>query len=270
MIPLRFGLFHSGGKMSYLRYLTFKSLRHFHPDSKIELYVTDEFKTDNYNWNREQQDFEHNSDGNNYLSKLSELGVDVIPIWEDLKIDQYAPNYQSDFFRWRYLKEGGGFYLDTDQIILKSFSELPLDNYFLYTKYSNPQCGMYTPVGVLGANEDSKIIEAMQRNIEKLYNPNNYNCIGPSLFLAVINHFEKNGFTEEVENLPSYVWYPVYNSDEVGKLIAGKFNLHPNSVACHWFGGHPFSQKFNKAYTEEFAQKSDDTMSVFLRDNNII
>ena len=58
MIPLRFGLFWAGDTLSYLRYLTFKSLRHYHPDAKIQLYLTKEYNKDKHHWSCEGQDFE--------------------------------------------------------------------------------------------------------------------------------------------------------------------------------------------------------------------
>jgi mannosyltransferase OCH1-like enzyme len=65
-----------------------------------------------------------------YLPELGKLDVEIVPKENFAK---YAPNHQSDIFRYWFLKEHGGFYLDTDQIILQSFKSLPLkDNDFLY------------------------------------------------------------------------------------------------------------------------------------------
>jgi len=58
MTSLNFGLWWSGAKLSYLRYLTFKSLRHFHTNSRIQLFVGDKFTNNKHKWHREKQDFE--------------------------------------------------------------------------------------------------------------------------------------------------------------------------------------------------------------------
>ena len=78
MIDLKFGLFWSGADMSYLRYLTFASLRKFHPNSTIELYISEGYTTDGFNWNVEKQDFQTNDFAQTVeLGKLKDIGVDV-------------------------------------------------------------------------------------------------------------------------------------------------------------------------------------------------
>jgi hypothetical protein len=72
------------------------------------------------------------SNKKDYFDQLSKLNVNII---ETERFDGYAPNFQSDFFRWWWLGEFGGFYLDTDQLILKPFSGLDLDSHFIYSSY---------------------------------------------------------------------------------------------------------------------------------------
>jgi mannosyltransferase OCH1-like enzyme len=266
MIELDFGLFHSGGKMSYLRYLTFKSLRHYHPDSSIKLYVSEKCKTDGYQWGREKQDFENQEDDSkDYVEDLECLNVEVIRA--DL-FENYAPNYQSDFFRWWYLQNFGGFYLDTDQIIVRSFEGLPLDNELIFCKYINPQCGEYTPVGVIGAEKDSPIVSRIVADLPSHYNPYDYNSLGPFMFNKIIQNPEVN--LVRAWNADYKVFYPTLNSDGAALLYQPGFKMPDNTLSSHWFGGHPLSQDFNKRYTEEFAQESDDSISTFLREEGII
>ena len=61
-IELKFILWWSGSGLSYLRYLTFKTLRHFHPNAPIQLLVGDVFKKEDHKWNVEKQDFEKPED----------------------------------------------------------------------------------------------------------------------------------------------------------------------------------------------------------------
>jgi len=259
MIDLQFGLFHSGCDLTYLRYLTFKSLRHFHPDAKIQLFHSKSFKKDGHNWNNEKQDFERGDQiHTKYLKKLDKLDVEVIKFD---KFKEYAPNYQSDFFRWWYLKKYGGFYLDTDQIILKSFKTLPLENKLIYSVYAN-----YCPVGVIGASKDSKVVEYINNNINNHYDPNDYNSLGPWMFRSIMSKVKmKEGF-----NAPPEFFYPAPLSDFVHMIYNGKLGLTNENFALHWFGGAYKSQAFNSSYNEEFAKTSNDTISRFLRENNII
>jgi len=265
MITLNFGLFHSGCKMSYLRYLSFKSLRHFHPTARIQLFTTGVSKTSGHCWNREKQDFETYNSDFDYIDKLPELNVEVINFGDQF-FPQYAPNFQADFFRWWYLKNFGGFYMDTDQIILKSFHTLPLKHDLIYSLYPNPQCGIYAPVGVIGVNKDSKIVDYVMSNIMNYFNPNLYNCIGPFMFLDVIRKSDmSNTF-----NAPSIYFYPALHSDLVPSIYNGSLQLTDESYALHLFLGHPISQNFNASYTEEFAKTSNDTVSRFLREKSIL
>jgi hypothetical protein len=265
MIPLQFGLWHSGVNLSYLRYLTFKTLRYFHPDSKIQLFLGSEFKKDGHRWGEEKQDFEDASAiQKDYIDKLKDINVEVIKVdW----FSHVAPNFQSDLFRYWYLKNISGFYLDTDQIILKSFNGLPLDNDFIYSGYEAASCGYYTPVGVLGSAKNVEIVDFIHANITKFINPNNYNSAGPFMFREVIKYKQ---WKDKIFNAPSNYFYPIPDSYLVESIYNGTLKLNSESFALHLFLGHPKSQEFNKKYTEEFAKTSNDTISRFLRENSII
>jgi hypothetical protein len=264
MINLNFGLFWSGAPLSYLRYLTFKSLRHFHPKSRIQLFVALKNKKSGHNWvGGEKQDFlgEPTKD---YIGNLMELGVEIVRI--DM-FDKFTPNYQSDFFRWWWLNQNGGFYLDTDQIILKPFNKLDREKDFIYSEYVAPSCGIYTPVGVVGAKKGSQVVKWIKDVLPKYYQPNDYNSLGPFMLRSVI-HSKK--WEDKLYNTPSDYFYPICDSSMVGQIYDGSFVPPKEAFALHWFGGHPLSQKFNSKYTEEFAKNSDDSISTFLRDKKII
>ena len=265
MISLKFVLWWSGGRLSYLRYLTFKTLRHFHPEAPILLMVGDSFKKDGYNWNVEKQDFETPEDiQKNYIDELKHLNVEI----KHVNIfPQYLPNFQSDLLRWHWLKSNSGFYLDTDQIILKSFENLPLDSDFIYSGYEAKSCGYYTPVGVLGSNGNVEIVNFIHANITRFIDNNVYNSGGPFMFREIIKHKK---WKDEMFNAPSNYFYPIPDSYMVGDIYDGKLKMTEDSFALHWFGGHRKSQAFNKKYDENFARNSNDTISCFLREKGIV
>jgi len=265
MIPIQFGLWWSGAKLSYLRYLTFKTLRHFHPNAKIELYYGNLFAKSGHQWNVEKQDFEHpDSIKNDYFNALKDLNVTV----RDCNLfPQYQSNFQSDLFRWYWLHTNGGFYLDTDQIILKPFDALPLDNDFIYSGYEAVSCGYYTPVGVIGASKESEIADVMMQMVPRLIDPNNYNSAGPFGFRRVL---ESSEWKDKIFNSPSHYFYPLSESYKVLEIYDGNIEIPNDSYALHWYGGHPTSQEFNKIYNKEFAQTSNDTISKFLREKDLL
>jgi hypothetical protein len=265
MIPLKFILWWSGSGLSYLRYLTFKSLRHFHPNAPIQLLVGDVFKKEDHKWNVEKQDFEKPEDiKKDYLDELKNLNVEVKHV---NLFPQYAPNFQSDLLRWYWLNNYGGFYLDTDQIILKSFEGLPLDNDFIYSAYKAASCGFYSPVGVLGASKNTEIVNFIFNNITKFVDNNNYNSAGPFMLRDVLRI---HNWKDKMFNAPSNYFYPIPDSYMVTKIYDGSLKLTDESFAIHEFGGHPITQAFNKIYTEEFAKTSNDTISCFLREKKLI
>lgn len=260
-IPLKFGLFWAGANLSYLRYLTFKSLRHFHPDSEIHLCVSDGYDKNVHKWGDEKQDFESSNQGIDYLGRLPDLGVTIEHV--DYVLSQkLCPILQADIFRWVWMRDNGGFYLDTDQIITKSFSSLPLDGMeFICSRYVECQCGDYCPVGVLGMEKGSPISEEAIQMVMKSYRHNNYNSSGPFMMRSLLDSVNLS----RSFNAPSYCFYPVDSSSKVDQIYSGKFSLPDSAYAVHWFGGHPLSQKFNREYTEDFAKKSNDSISVILR-----
>ena len=264
MIDLKFGLFWSGSKLSYLRYLTFKTLRHFHPDAPIQLYVANECKKDGYKWHCEKQDFEDELEGKDYLEDMDDLNVEVI---HTNMFSGYQPNFQSDFFRYWYLKSNGGWYLDTDQIVLKSFETLPLDCDLICSIYPAKSCGTYSPVGCIGASKSSEVIEWIDKLLPQYHQPDNYNSAGPFMFLSVI---QMRKWKDRIINVPPDTFYPIPDSYLVPSIYDGSFKIPEESFCLHEFGGHPATQEFNKKYTEGFAKTSDDTISKFLRDRELI
>lgn len=262
MIPLKFGLFWSGSKLSYLRYITFLSLRRFHPDSEIELYIATNCKKSNLSWNRESQDFQ-NYQGRCYIPDLEKLNVKII---ETDIFSKYAPNYQSDFFRWWWLYNNGGFYLDTDQIILKSFSTLPLDVDFLYTIYKTPFCDNYAPVGAIGARKECEVTKTIMDEMINYYNPREYNSLGPFMFFKVYkNHRSKWIKKNDIVNLPPYIFYPIYESFDIKNMYENKIYITDQAYALHWFGGNKWSQEFNNKFDSEYYLNNDDTISCFVK-----
>ena len=271
MIDLKFGLFWSGCDLSYLRYLTFKSLRHWHPDSTIELYISKGYKADGFKWFVEKQDFQTNQFAQTVsMEDIAALGVEIKEID---RFSKYPPNYQSDFFRWWWVKENGGFYLDTDQIILKSFKGLDRNCDFIYSAYKAPSCGIYTPVGVVGASKASEIVQWINQLLPRYYDPNNYNSLGPFMLRSVLT---SRKWKDSMYNTGSQLFYPISDSCYVPLLYKnlqateGLLDGLREAYALHWFGGHPDSQEFNASYTSDKAASGLDLISTILRDKEII
>jgi hypothetical protein len=271
MIPLQFGLVWCGKEISYLRYLTFKSLRFFHPDSKIQLYIFSKFDSNIHNWAHEKQDFERKENVRDYTDDIKNLGVEVIRR-DFFGSPNFCPVYQADLFRWWWLYNFGGFYMDTDQIVLKNLSEFTNiycqpDSYdFVYSQFKNEDRPHYSPTGFLGCCKNNEVAQIMMKLVPQEYSADNYNSSGPLVLeYALLNLFPSIGY-----NAPFRYFYPVNCSRNVDKIFDGSFRLPMYSYCLHWYAGHPLSQEFNSGYTEEFAKTSNDSISVFLREAKII
>lgn len=257
-IPIKFGLFWSGSKLSFLRFLTFLSIRMHHPNSKIELYVAKKNFSD-INWGTESQDFQKKIDGECFLGDLPGIGVNVI---ESDIFPTYPPNYQSDLFRWWWLSQNGGFYMDTDQIVLKPFDSLPLHADLIFSSYRSKTCGIYSPVGVLGSKKFSPITDYVKNVIMDYYDPSDYNSIGPFMFTKILsekaNEWAKN-FT--LFNSPPNFFYPIQESIHINGVFTGSGFLSSDSYALHWFGGSKVSQEFNLRFNQKYAIENNDLIS---------
>ena len=238
--------------------MTFVSLRKHHPDSEIELYVSE--KSDKkISWGNEAQDFQTKGSGKCYLDKLEDLDVKVI---RREMFPTYAPNYQSDLFRWWWLNKNGGFYLDTDQIILKPFNTLPLEYDLIYSMYQAKSCGVYSPVGVIGANKGCKAVKDIIKKMPECYKPNDYNSLGPFMFRELyFKNRDKWDKENRLFNSPPHFFYPVPESGYMSRVYESPMHITGDSYAFHWFGGHPKSQIFNRELTEGNVLERNNTIS---------
>jgi hypothetical protein len=265
MIPKHAHFFWSGDSMSYFRYVTLESFRHWHPNWVIWLWSTDKWAT--ANWRFEKQDF-HHSTGENYMQSAIAL-VDRVISYD--KHPNVAPNYQSDFMRWDSLYEHGGFYLDLDQLIVGSFDEFTDWNTgFIYTRYG----GMYdySPVGCIAAAPGVKAVDYVRKRLSRAYNAADYSSIGPHMFFHRLADLRASGLLNECNaiNVGSKYFYSIPFSELAHTLYTGGHKVGPEAKAIHWFGGHPDSQAFNKKFTPESAKYSGDTISRELRKMGLV
>ena len=254
MIPKKFHLFWSGNDLSYFRYLTVKTLRHHHPDWEINLSIAQESDT-SVRWEAEEQDSQYEQLGN-HIEQAKSL-ADNVNIYTD-HADK-SPNYQSDFYRWETILREGGFYIDMDAIILRSFEGLRKHK-FIYTQY-----GGYFATGIVASEPGHPMTKRIVETIDLLYNPKDYNSIGPYMVEYVV---KRKGFVGDGIFNSKYSFQPIQYSHQVNKLYDGTAIISPETYAIHWFAAHPFSQEFNKTYDENKMMTGSDTISKILRDMN--
>ena len=268
MISANFGLWWSGAKLSYLRYLTFKTLRHFHPHSRIQLFTSKKYNKDKCTGISDLEFLRPDEVQKDYMPSLHALDVEII---DKNSMSKFFPYQQADLYRWVFLRDHGGIYLDPDQIILQSFQSLPLKDYdFMYSSYKvdSPFSfnGEFSPIGVLGGNGNSKIIKHICSVILSYDKSNDYNAMGVLMMRDVKNKIDMSS----AFNAPPQYFYPAPICSYMNGVYDGTLQIQKDNYSLHWYGGFSPSQDFNRKYTEEFAKTSNDTISRFLRSKRII
>ena len=185
MIPKRIFFFWGGGPMSWLRYMTLVSFKKLNPSWTIQLYRPTHEGNKKKTWNdRIQQDFSNYNSSDDYLYKLKELGIEIIP-WilspsnhpEDLTWNiKVGPSHKSNFFKWEQLSNQGGIYADMDILFIK-----PIDDF--YNKIKNFNTGIsyykqYLSIGLLASQPNNNFFKSVFNHAFQTYTPLRYQCVG--------------------------------------------------------------------------------------------
>jgi hypothetical protein len=245
MDKIKFGLYWTGGALSYLRYVTFLTLRYNYPDSEIELYVS---KTSKHN--NDLNVYDPNGD---YILDMRKLNVKVIEC--DL-FNNFKSNFQSDLFKWWWLSNNIGYYVDTDMVILSPLNEILEDNKLVGLSYNIKNGTTYYPVAMLGSKSNSSVVEYIRDHVIEHYKEIDSNCIGSKILKYSLTH---ECFKHEFKS------YNLYSNMIVqDKIFYSNVDIS-NEFAVHLCGYSTAFKDFEKVYTPEYAEKSDDTISVYLK-----
>ncbi len=252
-----------GTPLSYFRYLTLQTFRKQNPDYKMILYLSKAIEVKNWKGNTEQEYYnKKKNDIEDYLPKVKDLNVEVK---EYNKYNNLNPTQIADLFRFEKLYETGGWFFDCDQLFLNPIPEFMINNYDFVLG-----CKSIPYIGVIGAVRGSKSCEAIrnkQLGILKDNKLSDYQSLGIILLQEYLN---SSVIEEKILNTEDEVFYPVY-WDKVGDLYKGKINIFDftDSIALHWHGGYPASQEFNFKFNEKFAKTSKDSISRYMRNEDI-
>jgi len=221
-----------GVKLTYLRYLAYKTFKDLHPDWQIMFHLVEGCSNEKTWEGKEELEFMTNT-GTDYLKKVAKTDL----IYD--KVDRILPNYASDLLRWQSLYVFGGFYFDLDQIFVKSFNTL--------TDYDIVWGGdKINYSGVVGMFKRCPIaLEMYNRVGEKLKEgPKSYCEAGNWLWDKYITANPIQFY--QAYRTPMRYFYPIEQSFMMQEYYLGKVLDLSDSYAVHWFGGHPDSQKFNR------------------------
>ena len=263
-IPKRMSFFWASTSLSWLRFLTLKSFRHYHPDWEVYLYWTkpDGKKT----WvSSEVQDSEVYK-GPDYTERLENLGVKVVD-WEPPK-PGLAPAHASDICEWEILGGEGGFYSDMDVLWVKPIDYDSLcssDVVYCLTEG-------YAAIGFFGATPDNPFFQSAYDLALENYKPGRYQTTGAEAIYRAgglpvpgwnkihrpgdvcFRKFRKEYKDLSFRELAQEFLYPYYYV-RVAKIFKEDHTLPEETTGIHWFGGSEVGQTFNLEATEENLQK---------------
>ena len=248
--------------LSYLRYLTLETFRALHPDYKMHLYLAETIEQKNWQGREMQEYFDkEKNEIKDYLPKVSELGVNV---YDYNKYSNLNPTQIADIFRFEVVHEFGGWFFDLDQLFLNSIESVIEKQYEQEFIFGGKTIAYIGVIGGAKGNEPCRAIGEKQQAIIKQGNLNNYQSLGVHVLWQYLNELQDKKIILQVDD---DVFYPVLESDNAYVMYNGTLNLSllRNSVAVHWFGGHPVSQVFNKQFNEDFTKTSKDSISKWLR-----
>ena len=258
--------------MSWLRYMTLYSFRHFHPDWDINLYINySELKTKPWATIIDQDFF--NYKGSSYYNKIEELNINIIP-WElsrpdcpveDLKWKNISPSQKSNFFKWKLLGTDGGVYSDMDILYINSidklFNQMNEESYDTVISYSG-----YYSIGFMMSCPENAFFKAVFDTCFKLFKERSYQGAGVDILYSKWKNVEK--IEEEYPNLKIYklpMPYFYYNDCQQMVNVFKKVMKLPEEVlGIHWYAGTKLAQEYNNLVNENNYKEYQCTLTNYL------
>jgi len=286
-VPKRVFFFWSGEKMSWLRYLTLKSFRHWNPDWQMDLYLCPD-NAMKKTWDcPNQQDF-FCYKGEDYFDRVPELGINIKP-WEvlDLKGNSWAtritPSQKSNFFKWQTLHQEGGIYADMDILWTA-----PIESYYdmLEDKGMSICYTEFFSIGLLAAAPGCKFYGDVWKNGFTCFDKKTYQTAGVinvyNWLAKVANHMPRHGkalqlrswdILEEhygdcnLHNIPVRLVYPwIFDQlDHVWTNIHIHQELPAETIGIHWYAGAESAQWHNMRLTPETLDNYNNTVTHHIR-----
>ena len=268
MIPHVAHFFWANDTLSWLRYMTLVSFRHFNPDWEMQIhrYVIPHARQ---TWaTMERQDF---GSGNlgwckrfDYWPRVADLpGVEVVD-WQP-PCDVISPVHASDIFQWQMLSTAGGLYCDMDILFVAPVATAIRD---LVDTYVCLYLDVF-PIGFLAACPHNQFYADVLRTATASQNEN-YQSAGCEAAVATIQSYDtfipkspREMTTAAYEkcrlhavkmrhrnlsfvNLRRETVYPFW-WDRVAEIFTARHTTLPDGcVGIHWYAGAPLSQQFNR------------------------
>lgn len=255
--------------MSFLRYMTFKSFRYYHPNWNIKLIRRKTHRLiEKYRF-REKQDWM--TTVKDYSHRLDDLSIEVQyleDVCPEIASMDISDVHISDLLAWNILAKRGGVISDTDIIYTKSFDyDKFCDVDFGIVSFERRPKANYMPVSFM-VGKPNEICEKIYDKARAVVNKHIYESAGTPALTKAVGNFHKmiESFPSlNIQRLPSKIVFPWaeehpwrFYSDFAFKENLFK-SLHETTIGIHWYAGA--NQQYNKIYTEDTYMDFDTTIS---------
>jgi glycosyltransferase involved in cell wall biosynthesis len=256
-IPRRMSFFWAGRRMSWMRWMTLKSFRHYNPDWDVTLYFTE--RAGDGKW--QTGELMDAPGGKDRMQNVADLGIKIVTAnWFPIDI---APAHQSDFLEWRVLEEGG-WYSDMDILYTA-----PMDALHNASAWADavfvPEAG-YLAIGLLAGAPGCRLWHDVYHTAAAIQSESVYQSTGVDAIYRLsrmenYHHFSAPAVEAltrlriiyaplKIADARQDAIYP-YDWRNCGKIFTENADLPPGNVGVHWFGGSATAQRFNAMLSDD-------------------
>lgn len=241
MIPKRIFLFWGGTSLTWLRHLTLVSLCELNPDYAVEVYLPEE--TDNTSaWaSGQKQDFSTYG-GVDYLRSYTAPNLTIkqtcVPLGNGM--------HQADWFKWRELSEGGGWFSDLDILYVKPLPTIDADAVVVH--------GRHYAMGLMASSGDSDLYREIYDASIKCYDAQYYDSTNQIAMQVVgidVADLQTKFPLCRIATLPMDSVYP-WDYNKANKYFEPG-QISDSCIGLHWYAGTPVGHANNMALTPDNA-----------------
>lgn len=242
-IPKIMHIYWGGERLSYMRFITFKSFMKLNPDWDIWLWMPQDV-VEKVTWASRENDYSVVC--NNFMLALLSLPIKQIYVdFKDSEIGSDASEvHRADYIRIYSMYEYGGAWADTDIIFFKPMDDLSvnIDNNRKKDEFVTI-CSYGHSTGFLMSAPKGRFWGKLKDNIKREFVSTHYQCIGPCML---------NKYFPTLQSIPNAVNIPMdavyrYNFHGVDDLIKKRqSDFTDGSIGCHWYGGNTLWAEFIK------------------------
>lgn len=240
-IPKILHTYWGGGKLSYLRYLTLESFHLHNPDWEIRFYFpTNPIKE--RSWRGVEQKYKERWEDWTMMIDTNIVKVIGVP-WEQLLLNNMSEVHRSDYFRLTLLAGEGGLWADLDILFFRPIDALAINTPANAEKNTVVSLFSYGhSIGFMMASPNNPTFTKLRDMALKLYDPNDYQCMGAELFNKMLPSM--NSIPDGVDVGMEAVY--LYNCTQIKHIFGNTPSpeSNPHAIGTHWYAGSAMAGEF--------------------------